>query len=63
MQTESNQNQASSSSSRRKNDAQFAKEFDLAIALDLDTVMKYFDGSKYMTEFIEKYQSMDVQVV
>lgn len=59
MQTESNQNQASSSSSRRKNDAQFAKEFDLAIALDLDTVMKYFDGSKYMTEFIEKYQSMD----
>lgn len=59
MQTESNQNQASSSSSRRKNDAQFAKEFDLAITFELDTVMKYFDGSKYMTEFIKKYQSMD----
>jgi hypothetical protein len=55
----SNQNQVSSSSSTRQNDIQFAKEFDLTVTLDLDTVMRYFDGNRYMTELIKKHKSMD----
>ncbi|KAI9259775.1 hypothetical protein EDC94DRAFT_585622 [Helicostylum pulchrum] len=46
-------------STRKNDDTQFAREFGLAVNLDWDIVMRYFDGNRYMTEFIEKYQSMD----